>query len=343
MTISEQLDLWTDPPPADASSAEASSPDFHSRFAGGLLGLACGDALGAPIELLTREGARQSFGTVTEMVGGGVWAAGEWTDDTGMALCVAEGVLENPQDPVPGTGRRFLEWAKSAKDVGGTISEALRGFRANGDWAKASRETSQARTGMAAGNGSLMRTLPVALAYSDPRTMLVQSARISAMTHWDPQAEVCCAIYCLWIRQILDGVDRYAAWREALRQARDYEEGGALALDTPGPTPLPEHFWIRLENVTDLVYADLQPSGYAGYSLECLEAAAWCAIFSDGAEQAIIDAVNLGGESDTIGAVAGGVVGVHWGVDDLPERWLERLCERQRIEKLGKELARTSA
>ena len=68
------------------------------------------------------------------MVGGGGWAPGEWTDDTGMALCVAEGILESPDDPVQAIGRRFIEWEKTAKDVGSTISAAIRGF--DGSWAR---------------------------------------------------------------------------------------------------------------------------------------------------------------------------------------------------------------
>src|SRR4051812_25514573 len=162
------------------------------RITGALLGLACADALGAPAEFQSQAEVRKRWGILTEMVGGGPWDPGEWTDDTGMALCVTEAILEDPQDPVPGAGRRFLEWRKTAKDVGSTIAAALSGFR--GDWAAASRSTPQARSGKAAGNGSLMRTLPVALGYADSEEMLRQSARLSAMTHWDPQAEVGCAV-----------------------------------------------------------------------------------------------------------------------------------------------------
>ena len=99
--------------------------------------------------------------------------------------------------------------------------------------------------------------------------------------------------------------------------------------------PLPDGFWERFDNLPKLTYADLQPSGYAGYSVECLEASAWCALYSPDAEQAIIDVVNLAGESDTMGAVTGGIVGVYWGVEALPSRWLEKLRQRERIEQLA--------
>lgn len=321
-------------------AGEAPAPDLVSRAIGGFLGLACGDALGAPIEFQSAASVRERHGTVTDMIGGGIWKPGEWTDDTGMAVCIAEGILENPNDPVPGTGERFLAWARTAKDVGGTISAALRSFATVRDWARASSSTTQAQSGRAAGNGSLMRTLPVALAYDNPQEMLLHSARLSAMTHWDPQAEVCCAIYCLWIRELLAGAGLEEAWQAALEGGRQAAELGKLAPDTVGPGPLPDGFWSRFEKLSELGYDDLQPSGYAGYSVECLEAAAWCALFVDGAEQAIIDVVNLAGESDTMGAVAGGVVGVYGGKDVLPKRWLKRLYERRRIEKLARQLVK---
>ncbi len=210
--------------------------DLDDRCMGALLGLACGDALGAPIEFMSQEAARARHGLVTEMVGGGAWAPGEWTDDTAMALCIAEAILEKPADPVAGAGKRFLAWAKTAKDVGGTISAALRGYRSCGDWAEASSTTSQARNGRAGGNGSLMRTLPVALAYPDIRTMLVTSARLSAMTHWDSQAEVCCALYNLWITRLLAGATLADSWPAALVEAREWASKGSLAPATPGPS-----------------------------------------------------------------------------------------------------------
>ncbi len=101
-------------------------------YLGALLGLACGDALGAPAEFLKKRLLEEKYGRLTEMVGGGLkgWAPGEWTDDTGMALCVAEGILAEPADPVAEAGNRFLAWRETAKDVGGTISAALANARA---------------------------------------------------------------------------------------------------------------------------------------------------------------------------------------------------------------------
>lgn len=312
---------------------------IRDRITGALLGLACGDALGAPAEFQSQADVGARWGRLTEMVGGGPWAPGEWTDDTGMALCVAEGILAAPADPVAEIGARFLEWRRTAKDVGGTIGAALSAYR--GDWPAAARSTPQARAGKAGGNGSLMRALPVALAYADPDEMLRQSARISAMTHWDPQAEVCCAVYCLWVRRLLAGEPLAPAWHAALQAGRAAADAGRRAEDTPGPAPLPTGFWERLAGSESLRYEDLQPSGYAGYVVECMEAAVWCCLRSPSLEEALIQAVNLAGEADTIAAVAGGAAGAAWGPAALSTRWLASLHQRQRLEEVAGQLART--
>ena len=312
--------------------------DHRSRVRGALLGLACGDALGAPVEFTDAASIHGRHGTLRDMVGGGGfgWAPGEWTDDTGMALAVAEGILESPGDPVEAVGRRFLDWRRTAKDVGSTIAAALSAYR--GDWAAASSRTPQARAGKAAGNGSLMRTLPVALRYAGDE-MLKVSARISAMTHWDPQAEVCCAVYCLWSRQVLAGGDLAASWQVALDAGERAAAGGRRAEDTPGPSPLPADFWPLLRRIPDLDHSDLQPTGYAGYVVHCLEAAVWHCLHAESLEETLVGCVNLGGETDTIAAVAGGAAGAYWGAEAIPIRWLDVLHQRERIEAIAARLA----
>lgn len=328
------------------------SRSYSDRVTGAMLGLACGDALGAPAEFLSQEDLVTRFGRLEDMVGGGQhtrWRPGEWTDDTGMALCVAEGILEHPEDPVAAIGDRFLAWRKGAKDVGSTVAAALDGFLGLesslsgaadiSDWTRAAASTHQARSGRAAGNGSLMRTLPVALAYTDRSRLRLQSAHISAMTHWEPQAEAGCLAYCFWVLEVLEGADLSTGWHRALSATRDRVADGVGPANAPGLTPIPDHFWERLETAHSRQYEELQPSGYAGYVLDCLEAAVWCALNSDSAEAPIIEAVNLAGEADTIAAVTGGIVGAYYGIEALPHRWLEVLLERERVESAGRELA----
>lgn len=319
-----------------------STPDnamlLQERIVGAMLGLACGDALGAPAEFKSQEQVKARWGLLTEMIGGGMWAVGEWTDDTGMALCIAEGILAEPEEPIEAIGRGFIQWRKTAKDVGTNISAALAAYK--GDWPAAARSTPAGQRADSASNGSLMRTLPVALAYPDKENMLRMSARISSMTHWGPQAEVCCAVYCLWIQELLQGRPMQDAWYAALATAREVTKRGALSSDTVGPAPLPDGFWERLENVESLKYSELQRCGYAGYVVECLEAAVWCCLHAVSLEECLVLAVNLAGEADTIAAVAGGAAGAHWGSNAIPTRWSEPLYRREELEHIGIRLAR---
>ena len=313
------------------------SVQLQQRIVGAFLGLAIGDALGAPLEFLRPEIAKARFGRLTEMVGNHTWKPGEWTDDTSMALGVARGILAgaNGQDEIEKTGEEFLAWAPSAKDVGSTISATFRNFRAMNDWFEASRQTPQALSGSAAGNGSLMRILPVALAFSDQDEMLRHSALYSAMTHFDPQAEVCCALYCLWISRLLNGEDKREAWIAALYESKNLKH---FDKRTPGPSPLPPEFWPRLENIENLKFEQLQPSGYAGYVVECLEAAVWCVLHFDSLEETLVEIVNLAGEADTMGAVAGGACGAIYRLDAIPARWLEALYQRDELEQTARQL-----
>ena len=308
------------------------------RTTGALLGLACGDALGAPIEFMDSVTVKRRYGKVTDMMAIGSWEAGEWSDDTGLALCLAEGILENPEEPVEAVGRHLLDWSETAKDFAAIIRATLNRYREVEDWVEAARSIPQVQAGRANGNGSLMRILPVALAYPNEEEMLCSSARLSAMTHWDSEAEACCAIYCLWVRELLDGSDALTAWDRAVEVAHRSAQGGPVCPDTPGPANLPNDFWQRFESLATKRYEDLQPSGFASHSSECLEAAAWCCLHAESAEQAILDAINLAGESDTIGAVAGGAAGACWGLEQLPSRWLEQLNGRTEIEEVGQRL-----
>ncbi len=309
----------------------------EDRIVGAMLGLACGDALGAPAEFKSKAEVESRFGELREMVGGGMWQPGEWTDDTGMALCLAEGILAAPDDPLEETGKRFLQWRENAKDVGTTISAALSGF--DGDWPKAAQNTPQAQSGKAAGNGSLMRVLPVALAYGgDVVTMEKWAARQSAMTHWDEQAEMCCIIYCMWVNKLLDGEDLKSAWESELAQSR--QRAGKAGDDlAPGSSTLSDEFWARLQNIENLTYEQLQPSGYAGYVVECLEAAVWCCLNCESLEGVLVKVVNLAGESDTMAAVAGGAAGAFWGKDEIPARWLDKLLQRDELKTIALRLA----
>ena len=183
------------------------------RACGVLLGTAAGDALGAPYEFGPPRGPQLEVA----MVGGGGfgWEPGEWTDDTSMAIVIAEvaatGADLREEEALDAIARRWHEWSQDANDVGVQTRSVLSRAGRHGISAQKAREESAALrklTGRTAGNGSLMRTAPVALAYLDNEAALVEAARrVSELTHYDPEAGDACVLWCLAIRHaILTGV-----------------------------------------------------------------------------------------------------------------------------------------
>lgn len=296
---------------------------MRDRILGALLGLALGDALGATLEFMPREQVRRRFpGGLREIVGGGPfgWKPGETTDDTAMALGVARGVLAAGRDApvtqiVDAVGREFVTWYQSGPpDVGTTVGLALSSYLRCRDWGQAAaavRETLGDRT---AGNGALMRTLPVSVFWPDDhRRMADVSRAITRMTHPHPEAEWCSLAYNLLAARLLAG-DRP---RIALVMAMD--DLPAVAPDLAGAHA---RLAPRLLGAAALAEEDIRATGYC---VDTLEAALWAFLTADGAEECIVRAANLGGDADTVAAVAGGLAGAHYGAAALPERWVRRL------------------
>lgn len=305
------------------------------RIEGALLGAACGDALGAAVEFMESGLIRRRYGKLREMIDAGPWAAGEGTDETGMMLAATLGVLDSPSAPGPAVGRRLETWMAEAKDVPPVVRAALRRHRAHEDWSAAARGTPQAQSGEAASSGALVRMVPVAAAYADPNRRRARAAEVSAITHWDPQAEAAAVVFTEWLGGLLEGESRREAWVGALERTR--ADDAAATTATPGRN-VPSAFWDRLAEAPDRDWEDLQPSGFAEYAAEAIEAAVWCVLRSPDAEEAIVDAVALGGAADTLGALAGAAAGAAWGADALPSRWVEALRNREQIEAAARAL-----
>src|SRR5882757_5129278 len=179
------------------------------RACGVLLATAAGDALGAPYEFGPPRGPKLQVA----MVGGGSfgWEPGEWTDDTSMAIAIAEvaatGADLRQEQALDALTRRWHEWSQHAKDVGVQTRSVLSQAGRHGISAQKARAKSAGLhklTGRTAGNGSLMRTAPLALAYLDDEAALVEAARaVSELTHYDPEAGDACVLWCLAIRHAI--------------------------------------------------------------------------------------------------------------------------------------------
>ena len=279
--------------------------DRKDRMAGVLFGVACGDALGATLEFTILE---KNHKMVTDIVGGGVFnlKPGETTDDTAMTLMVAEGILENSKDPINTIGNKFVEWANSSpKDIGIICLEAINNFNMCGDWMLASKITHQTVGGLSAGNGTLMRTAPIAF-YSDYNEMVKQTRNISKMTHWDDKASDACIIYNKIIYKLLNGEDKDKSILSEIQNT-------------------------QYVNVLKMEKNDLKPSGYVVDTFNCV---LWCCLANNNFKDAIIEIANLCGDADTTAAIAGGLMGAAYGLEGIPNEWVNKIIIKDDINNL---------
>lgn len=281
------------------------------RVLGGLFGVACGDALGGTLEFTSEFEGRKKYGYHKEIIGGGKMdlEPGEVTDDTIMTMCVAEGIIENPASPIESIGRRFVEWYNTdPKDIGITCSDAIGEFINCGNWNEAGIRVYEYSHGMNAGNGSLMRCIPAALYYNELDKMIRITKAQSDMTHHNVKASEACILYNTLVYKFLNGGKKLETIKEVVKGHGEYEK-------------------VFLINKKDL-----KPSGYVVDSLQC---ALWCFVNNDNVEDVICEAVNLYGDPDTIGAIAGGLAGVYYGYSAIPNRWKNKIIVKDRLSHIA--------
>jgi ADP-ribosylglycohydrolase len=306
--------------------APASSRTLRQhRRRGVLLGLAVGDALGAAVEFAPRG----SFAPVTGYRAGGPHrlAPGEWTDDTSMALALADSLAARGFDPAD-QARRYLAWWREGKysvnghcfDIGIATREALARIEQGASPSEAG-DPADAKSG----NGSIMRLAPVAIHYlhlfpEDLVTIGRHAAASSAPTHRSDKCLSACRYFAVVLAALMCGQTR--------------EE--VLAADWAGleelhrVTPLhPSILEVARGSYRRKAASDIRGSGYV---VDSLEAALWAFHRAPTFADAVLAAVNLGDDADTTGAVCGQLAGAHFGVEGIPGEWLEGLAQRKWIE-----------
>ena len=299
--------------------------DRRERFRGALLGLACGDALGAAVEGWPRPDIAAAFGTLRDFQTGPIWAHGETTDDTAQAVDLAESLLATAEFDPDDLMRRFVAWLRTGgKGIGITTHAALSAYIGGAGASDAARVAHDSTGGLSAGNGGLMRAAPVALRHAaDPAAIADVACRQTAVTHFDPLAGHAAAAFCLGLDALLaDGGPRDA-------HARAVECARAASPELS-------------ERLAHAAEHEPNPNGYGGFAPRTLEAAFWALLHADHAEDAVVRAVNLGGDNDTHGAVAGALAGAWQGGGALPSRWLDGLQDRARLVELADRLLATS-
>jgi ADP-ribosylglycohydrolase len=308
-----------------AGSPADETVEARARFRGALLGLAVGDAVGTTLEFKSP----RSFTPIVDMVGGGPFRlrAGEWTDDTSMALCLAESLIETGGfDPVDQL-ERYSRWASDGHlssngrcfDIGNTVSLALERFARTHEPYCGSRDV---RT---AGNGSIMRLAPVPLRYAaDIAEAVERAGESSRTTHGAATAVDACSYFGALIAGAVRGVAKEHLLDEEFWQ------------------------WGSLDPAVDEVvrgsFKRREPPEIvgSGFVVRSLEAALWAFHRTDSFREGCLVAVNLGDDADTTGAVYGQLAGAVYGVDAVPEAWRTKLALRETIERFGDELLELS-
>ncbi len=310
----------------------------QDRIAGGLYGLLIGDALGVPyefyeaeklppcdeIEMIPPAGFRKTYENV---------AAGTWSDDGAQALCLFQSLLDQNVFCLEDFSDRVLSWYEDGVwavdgevfDVGIQTAYALRGYK-NGLLPE--------ECGMlnpdGKGNGALMRVLPLVLWHSvhgspdkEQRTKgLVEDAhRQCLITHGHVCNQVCCALYCLAAQELMEGLEAHeaieaglGALRRSYRDLPEYEQELEWSIR-------PDQTW--------------EGTG-TGYVVDCLRSAFMIFLQASDYEDGVKRAVLLGNDTDTTACVAGGLLGIRYGVQGIPDRWISMLREREKADELLK-------
>jgi ADP-ribosylglycohydrolase len=299
-------------------------PTLEERYRGALIGLATGDALGTTLEFKPPG----TFEPITDMVGGGPFRLdpGQWTDDTSMALCLAESLIECDGFDAIDQLSRYLRWKRDGHhssigrcfDIGGTVRKALATFERYGEpWSGSTDEHS-------AGNGSLMRLAPVPLFFAaDPETAIARAADSSRTTHGAWEA--------------IDACRYFAGLIVGAVQGKTKDE-----LLAPLFTPI-DGLWAReplaaeIRSIAVGSFAKRNPPEIRGtrYVVASLEAALWAFSKSTSFEDGALLAVNLGNDADTTGAVYGQIAGAYYGVEAIPCKWRNRLAGLHTLEHMA--------
>lgn len=304
--------------------------DRVDRCRGALLGLAVGDAVGTTLEFRSPG----TFDPIDDMVGGGPFdlKAGQWTDDTSMALCLATSLVERRGFDARDQMERYRRWWREGYlsstgrcfDIGNTVRAALARFEDDGNPFAGSTDPHSA------GNGSLMRLAPVPIFYADdPERAIEMAGESSRTTHGAPAAVDACRYFA----GLIVGALRGATKDELL---------------SPLYAPIPGYWNERplcpqIREVAEGSFKQKSPPAIqgTGYVVESAEAALWAFHKSESFREGCLMAANLGDDADTTAAIFGQIAGAFYGENGTPSPWLKGLCHATEISALADQLCET--
>ena len=302
----------------------------------GMMGVVVGDALGMPVQFVDRVELKNN--PVETMEGYGTYnmPPGTWSDDSSMALATLDSIRENGEVNYSDIMERFVRWtfygeytpAGKAFDQGNPCVEAICNYVREKDY-KTCGKTGE----WANGNGALMRIMPACLyAYEkvvckdwDLKEALECVHQVSALTHNHLRSKMACGIYFFMIGNIIDGKGKL---RERLQNGVD-DAVRFYYGDIANYVELA--YYTRLFHLDEFAECSEDEIKSSGYVVDSLEAAVWSLITTETLEEALLKAVNLGHDSDTVGAIAGGLAALFYGYDNVPEEWKEKIIKADPI------------
>lgn len=311
---------------------------MKNKIESGLFGLAVGDALGVPVEFQSRTYLKQN--PVTEMFGFGTHhqPIGTWSDDSSLAFCLAESLCLGYD--LNDIARNFVKWYNEELwtphgkvfDIGIATTHAIHNI-AKGHQPDLCGGFSESDNG----NGSLMRILPLVFYLqkeNDIEVIYQKVKEVSSITHAHFRSIFACFIYVIYCLEILKEKDKFEAYSEMKNTVSVFLKDKKF-----NPEEIQLFDRILKNNISKYGESEIQSSGYV---LHSLEASFWCFLNSDSYSATVLKAVNLGEDTDTTGAIAGGLAGIYFGIENIPEKWIENLVRAHDIKDLAERLLKNT-
>ncbi|MEH1969937.1 ADP-ribosylglycohydrolase family protein [Nostoc sp.] len=300
----------------------------------GLMGLCVGDALGVPVEFTSR--AERVKSPVISMLGYGTWdvPAGTWSDDSSLTFCLAECLCEGfSLDAIANSFWRWYHesyWTAQGEilDIGNTTFLAIANWKQGTPPLKAGGTSENSN-----GNGSLMRILPMAYCHKSLSLdeLIARVHQVSSITHAHLRSQMACGIYISIAVALLEGADLQTAYLQGLQDIKTIYSAQEFLLEKP-------HFGRVFSG--EIAKLPVEEINSGGYVIDTLESSLWCLLNSSSYSEAVLKAVNLGGDTDTTAAVIGGLAGIYYGVENIPQQWMNQIARRQDIIYLAERFAR---
>ena len=295
-----------------------------------LIGTAVGDALGVPVEFQQREMLKANPVTDMREYGTHKQPKGTWSDDTSLMLCLAESMVEGLD--INKLAQKFIAWKNDnlwtphgwVFDIGIGTRIAIERLEDG-----MSPELAGGFDEMDNGNGSLMRILPLVLHIKDLdiEQRYEWTQKVSSITHGHVRSVMACFYYLEFARKIISGKEKFQAYNELQSEVTMYFESRKI-----NPLEIQKFSRLLFEDISKEEEDNIKSSGYV---LDTLEASVWCLLTTNSYKEAVLKAVNLGMDTDTTGAVTGGLAGLLYGVEQIPQEWLQVIARKEDILKIG--------